>query len=1014
MRSRRASARRMLASVLSGALIATAALVGVAAPAQAAEAATVTAPAAPRAGGDLALTGSGFDPSGNGIYLSVRSNATSDDSYTVWIDDTNTAGTIPGLGATAPMTADGSFTVTVPVPAYSEAGYSIVTRGAHGEQNATNATTTPIVYEAAPAAATTTALAVSPSASVTEGTPISVTATVSPAAEGTVTLSAGATTLQTVTVAAGVAAFAALTPAVGTHDLTAVFSPADSAAFLPSTGAVSVVVAEAESNVPEDPEFEPALSVFLADGTTPYTGQPVYTDDVLVVKGTGFDPEANVGGRGVPIPNTLPQGTYVVLGSFLDQWQPSSGAAGSARKVVSQKWALAEGVLEQVPPNFQGAIRAQWADIAADGSFTTTLTAKDFADGLPDGAWGVYTYGAGGVSNAAQELSVEVDYVGDRAVDLPAIEVFLADGTTPYTDQEVAEGDVLVVKGTGFDPAANVGGMGVPIPSDLPQGTFVVFGSFADEWQPSAGVASSQRTMNAESRVWALAEDVLDQVPAQFRETIEAAWAPISDDGSFEAHVTLKTPVAPLTDGTWGIYTYPGGVGTPANPAQELSVPVVYTVEDATPEEPAGPQVTVTPTALDPNVENVLTIAGTGFTGPGAAQGAYVVFGEASIWDGSGPLVADGWVALGWVMPNQITAGAFTTTLTVPAGTLDPAKEYVVATSAAHGLSVTDRTLDTFTPIEVTAPETAEPAIFLSLPSVQQGESLTVRGTGFPAGQLVSVTVNSDPITLGSATTNASGAFAVTGTIPAGFAAGAHTVTVVSGDIVLSAALTVTAAPVAEVEEPEAPTCVAQAVSGATLRWSVKSSFRDYINGPIANGSYSINWGSGSGAYNTDENRGRVSFGGSASFTGHSGLLALTLSNPRIQVYSSGSAALIANVSSKGYADNPAVNANGVVIANLSLPRASVSGSTISWNGASATLTAAGARAFAGFYEAGAALDPVSFSFPLGAEVPCDTSTSGELAASGGESPYGVVWMGLGMLVLGAGLVALRRRTVRA
>src|SRR5690606_35735448 len=44
-----------------------------------------------------------------------------------------------------------------------------------------------------------------------------------------------------------------------------------------------------------------------------------------------------------------------------------------------------------------------------------------------------------------------------------------------------------------------------------------------------------------------------------------------------------------------------------------------------------------------------------------------------------------------------------------PAGSVDPAKEYVVATSAAHRLSATDRSLDTFTPVVVQQPEPQEP-----------------------------------------------------------------------------------------------------------------------------------------------------------------------------------------------------------------------------------------------------------------------------------------------------------------
>ena len=114
--------------------------------------------------------------------------------------------------------------------------------------------------------------------------------------------------------------------------------------------------------------------MFLADGATSAEGVALKAGDKIVVKGVGYDPTANVGGRGVPIPANLPQGTYVVFGNFSSTWQPSTGAASSNRSVGAQAWALAEGVLNQVPSQFQAAIRGQWVDIASDGSFTAILT----------------------------------------------------------------------------------------------------------------------------------------------------------------------------------------------------------------------------------------------------------------------------------------------------------------------------------------------------------------------------------------------------------------------------------------------------------------------------------------------------------------------------------------------------------------------------------------------------------------------------------------------------------------
>lgn len=288
----------------------------------------------------------------------------------------------------------------------------------------------------------------------------------------------------------------------------------------------------------------------------------------------------------------------------------------------------------------------------------------------------------------------------------------------------------------------------------------------------------------------------------------------------------------------------------------------------------------------------------------------------------------------------------------------------------------------------------------------QAGGTITVTGSGFTAGQNVLVEVHSDPYALGTATVGADGRLTISGTLPADFPAGEHSVVaIVDGQTIAAAAVTIAAAatPAPTVEAAPVATCTAQSVSGASISWGVKESFVSYVNGPIAKGSADISWGSGSGSFNADENPGRVNYGGAATFTGHGGVLNLTLSNPSIQVTGAGSATL-----------SVVANGSRVTIATLSLPAASVSGGAISWRNAAATLTSAGASLFSyngnAFYPAGTALDPVSFSWPLGAEVPCDVTTSGELAATGGQLSDATAWLGLSLLVLGVGLVALRRR----
>ncbi|WP_176697103.1 GH92 family glycosyl hydrolase [Microbacterium sp. 3J1] len=80
--------------------------------------------------------------------------------------------------------------------------------------------------------------------------------------------------------------------------------------------------------------------------------------------------------------------------------------------------------------------------------------------------------------------------------------------------------------------------------------------------------------------------------------------------------------------------------------------------------------------------------------------------------------------------------------------------------------------------------------------SVVQGGSIEVVGRGFAAGELVTVTLHSDPIRLGQVTADGTGAFRAQLTVPTNAEVGAHTVIAVGAASALSAEapLTVTAA----------------------------------------------------------------------------------------------------------------------------------------------------------------------------------------------------------------------------
>lgn len=99
------------------------------------------------------------------------------------------------------------------------------------------------------------------------GADVDLTATVAPAAAtGTVTFSDGATTLGTATVSGGVATYKAATPAPGAHTYKAAFAPADTSAYNASTGSVAVTVAldaatgQIVLSVPEAPVVDGSLT----------------------------------------------------------------------------------------------------------------------------------------------------------------------------------------------------------------------------------------------------------------------------------------------------------------------------------------------------------------------------------------------------------------------------------------------------------------------------------------------------------------------------------------------------------------------------------------------------------------------------------------------------------------------------------------------------------------------------------------------------------------------------------
>ncbi|MBD7919557.1 HtaA domain-containing protein [Cellulomonas sp. Sa3CUA2] len=794
------------------------------------------------------------------------------------------------------------------------------------------------------------------------------------------------------------------------------------------------------------------------------TELPVGGVTAVTVEGTGFLPSLATGAR-PPLAGRA-AGAYVVFGAFPEVWQPSVGASSSARKAAATSWAVPADSMATIGGASAGAI-----ELREDGSFTATLQVDkaelDAKSPVAGARYGIYTYAGSGAAVAAYETFTPLTFVEPTPEPTPTPTPTPTSEPTPTpapapapavqvsrTELPVGGVTAVTVEGTGFLPSLATGAR--PPLAGRAAGAYVVFGAFPEVWQPSVGASSSARKAAATS--WAVPADSMATIGGASAGAIE-----LREDGSFtatlqvdKAELDAKSPVA---GARYGIYTYAGSGAAVA--AYETFTPLTFVeptpeptptptptpeptptptpeptptpTPTPTPEQPVGPAVTVdrvlrTDGSLD------LTVRGTGFGAGVAANGLYVAVG---------PRLGDAWYldastfqAATWVNPRVTTAvgdmaplaadGTFTVRFTgvrptyVSNGvTYDHATTpFHVVTMAAHGSS--DRSLDTSTPLSfdgvpqlpatppAPAPAPAAPAPLvvegLTSGAVVAGGELSLTAGGFRPGEKgIRLELHSTPVVLARGlTADASGVVTAQFTVPASTPAGRHTLVLVGADQTLRQAITVTAAQ---------PRCVARSVSGASLTWGVRDSFRTYVAGPVARGTITPSgvsgtgpwtWSGGSGRFNPDGPAGAAAWSGRVAFSGHNGTLALTIADPRVQVTSATSAVLTATVT----------NADGtsrVTLATLALSagQRTVGDGRVAYSGVPATLTAAGATGFAGFYTAGEALDPVSFTLPLGGQVECDASTG--LATTGADALSGV-GASVAFVLLGALMVGVARR----
>ncbi|WP_369270649.1 HtaA domain-containing protein [Streptomyces sp. R11] len=219
-----------------------------------------------------------------------------------------------------------------------------------------------------------------------------------------------------------------------------------------------------------------------------------------------------------------------------------------------------------------------------------------------------------------------------------------------------------------------------------------------------------------------------------------------------------------------------------------------------------------------------------------------------------------------------------------------------------------------------------------------------------------------------------------------------------------------------------AASAASRTVQGGRLDWGVKASFQSYVTGPIAKGSYSLTGGaatvgsggfrfhSATGTYDGGTGAFTASFSGGVHFVGHrtdggSYQLDLTISRPTVRISGSGGT-LFVDVTSKAKGTGAVTTSSQVPFASLSLGGIDMrgGGNTVALNNLPATLTAQGAKSFAGYYTAGTALDPVSLSAdvraaatekPTLSPTPSATKSPEKKETSSGELVDGAVDWGV-------------------
>ncbi len=242
------------------------------------------------------------------------------------------------------------------------------------------------------------------------------------------------------------------------------------------------------------------------------------------------------------------------------------------------------------------------AQMSADGSFEFTVTVPRPTETSP--AFALYTSKAHGqgFGDPSQNTITPIVFAPDSAA-APAVTVSKTTGINPA-------GEYVTVTGTGFVQNAATTGTRPPLAGKF-TGSYVVFGRFADVWQPTAGAAGSSRV--AGDTKWAVLAADMATVGGPDKGAIE-----LRPDGSFETQIWVTQDFTGVPEtGNFGVYTYPGG-GAKFAPF-ETYMPITFAV-------PVVSTTTTVSTSTRGPVALGATVTLTARVSPAAASGAVQFF----------------------------------------------------------------------------------------------------------------------------------------------------------------------------------------------------------------------------------------------------------------------------------------------------------------------------------------------------------------------------------------------------